>query len=157
MSEIRKMGSRFWELYSKETIFFGGAFIVLVAALLSLVAGVIIGYLWMVITAIQLWSEDLAPFSWIESDRLKWGLIAMAPLTVVGTCIGIGVWVLAAPYFFWRSVQQDVTKRRKQIEEGDKYVELDEPRLRNWLIGVPVYYLCLAGTIFGLYALLKPR
>lgn len=156
---VRTMGARFWELHSHETIFIVGGIISVAAALLSLVAGIIVGYLWLAVGTILIWDQNLAPFSWLESNRIKWALVVLAPLTVIGICVGVvvvaAVYALGAPYFFWRSIQKDVARRRKQIEEGDEYVKLDEPHVRNWLIGVPIYYLCLVGFLFGMWVYAK--
>lgn len=150
MATARMMFSRLWELHSKEIIVFGGLIVMVACFAISTTLGVIAFYALCIVGALVAWERDLPPFSWLKKMSLKVALVVVAPLTVIATVIGVLIWVLFAPFFWWRGIQKD---RQERLEKYDEY--LPPSRVRNWLIGVPVYYVCLAGLLFGVWTLVN--
>src|ERR1700743_1107399 len=99
MSEIRKIGSRFWELYGNETISLTALLVTALSFLLGLIIGCIVTYIFCIFVTLRTWSEERAPFNWINSYAIKLALVVFAPLTVAGIFIGVWVTIFGAPYF----------------------------------------------------------
>ncbi len=150
MATARMMLLRLWELYSRDIIFFGGLIALAVCFAVSTTLVVIVGYAFSVLCVLMVWEQDRAPFNHFDSTWFHAVLVVLAPLTMIGIVIGSLIWVLFLPIFWWRGIQKD---RQERLE---KYGErLSPSRLRNWLIGVPIYYACLAGVLFGMWALVN--
>lgn len=150
MTEIRKMGARFWELYSGETLFFGGGILTAAAFAIFGVAGMLIaGYIWLVITNLATWEQEAAPFKWVKSDNLNWLLVLLGPLTTLVTIAWLFACIAGGPFLLWRDIQKRQKRELRQIEEdkeGGEYAKPTPLRLRNWLIGGAIYYACVAGA-----------
>jgi hypothetical protein len=158
-AEIRKMGSRFWELYSKEAIFLtillgGGALTFIMWYEVSAPVGIATAWIWGSVICGEFSESDLPPFTWIESYAYKWTLIALGPLTCLGILMGCAVCIGGAPFFLYHDGKKKSQKQRKEVEEGRKGIKIYPPNLRNWLIGGAIYYACLAGALVAILLVL---
>jgi hypothetical protein len=162
---IRKMGARFWELCQNDIYIFGGGVITIVVTLLLLahnsitvavIVGGIVGWIWLSICMGIFWNMGLAPFSWPISETLKLAMVVLAPLTTFGILIGCLVGIVGVPFFMWHDSQKRYRRELRLIEEDHENIQAYKPSLRHYLIGGCIYYLVLAGVLFGIWTAFQP-
>ena len=162
---IRKMGARFWERYQNDTYIVGGGVITMVVTLLLLahssvtaavIVGGIVGWIWLSVCMVILWNMGLAPFSWPISETLKLVMVVLAPLTTFGILIWCAGVIAGFPFLMWQDAQKKYRHDLEQIEEGNGNVQAYKPSLRNRFAGGCIYYLVLAGALFGIWTAFQP-